>query len=347
MEVTYIDDLLNLLNNQDISKETSKDMLTVNLYLTLIILNGKKNPQKIKDKEKNTIKDFLRKLNNLKVKIQLKRKESEIDKLKEEIIKLYQENSFIIEKFNLENIDIINTINSKEPKEITLLIDKMTKLQINLEDKQAELEEKTKKIIETADRCHYYIEDNIIHIDDITITIDEFKNIFDYLLNIDNYEGIYKNQTQKKSQIEIVGSIIKLILGDYQQENLDKIIFPIILTHILKEELTKDLDIDTSSFNVENIKISDLYSFANQNENLGNNKSKWRNIFIPDEYLFSKLKELILNGMYYFKEDKFILENIIKNGSDFKVSIETDKLKEFLRIILQNKIANLNSKRAK
>jgi len=46
-------------------------------------------------------------------------------------------------------------------------------------------------------------------------------------------------------------------------------------------------------------------------------------------------------------KDEFILENIIKNGSDFKVSIETDKLKEFLRIILQNKIANLNSKRAK
>lgn len=347
MEVTYIDNLLHLLNNKDISSETSKDMFTINLYLTLIILNGKKNPKKIKDKEKNIIKDFLRKLNNLKVKIQLKRKESEIDELKEEIIKLYQENTNIIEKFNQENIDIINTINSKDPKEITLLIDKMTKLELNLEEKEEELQIKTRRIIENIHTSNYYIENNIIYIDDLTITIEEFKNIFDYLLNIDNYDGIYINQPQKKSQMEIIGNIIKLILGDYQQENIDSIIIPVILTYLQKEEIDESIDIDTSSFNVENIKITDLYSFASQKEEQIQRKSRWRNILIPDNYLFTKLRELILNGMYYFKEDKLILENIIRNGSDFKVSIEIDKLKEFLKTILQNKIDNLNSKRAK
>jgi len=47
---------------------------------------------------------------------------------------------------------------------------------------------------------------------------------------------------------------------------------------------------------------------------------------------------MIKKGMYYFKEDTFILENIEDKTSDFRVSIKIDKIKELLKSIFQRKI---------
>ena len=42
--------------------------------------------------------------------------------------------------------------------------------------------------------------------------------------------------------------------------------------------------------------------------------------------------------MYYYKENQFILENIENKVSDFKVSIDEDKIKVFLTKVLEANI---------
>ena len=112
MEVnkSYIAFLLQLINreeNIDINKY--QDELIVNLYLTLLSLSNLEYNEDIEEKEKSEISDFLRKLNNLKVKIQLKRKPSETNKLAEEIINQYYENINILSIYIKEK-QIIQTI---------------------------------------------------------------------------------------------------------------------------------------------------------------------------------------------------------------------------------------------
>ena len=99
MEVnkSYIEFLLKLLNNEenlDINKY--QEELIVNLYLSLLSLSNLEYSDNIDQVEKETISDFLRKLNNLKVKIQLKRKKEELTKIAKELISQYYDNINIL-----------------------------------------------------------------------------------------------------------------------------------------------------------------------------------------------------------------------------------------------------------
>ena len=115
--------LLNLLNNSQIDAH----YLTINLYLTLLKINDNNYNETIFKKEINMFEDFLRKVNNLKVKIQLKRKDSEIDKLITEITTIYEENNQIIETYNQNKLAIISIIKEKDAKKITNVVDTLTK----------------------------------------------------------------------------------------------------------------------------------------------------------------------------------------------------------------------------
>jgi hypothetical protein len=154
--------------------------------------------------------------------------------------------------------------------------------------------------------------------------------MFSYLLNSDNYKKIYNNNSHDL----IIANIIKLlIIKDKKKEDIDKVLVPILLTYILSLNISSD--IDTSEFNVENIKISELYSLASKtNNNLNSKITKCGKISIPHDYLINNLKEMITKGMYYYNEDTFVLEN---NDNDFKVSINLDKIKEFIKNILETK----------
>ena len=120
-----------------------------------------------------------------------------------------------------------------------------------------------------------------------------------------------------------------------------------MLTSILTLNQDHTLDLDTSEFNIENIKITELYSLASKTQNseeTNEKTTKWRNISIPNNYLIDKLKEMIKKGMYYYKEDTFVLENIENKTSDFKVSIKLDKIKYFLKSILEKKLEKSKTK---
>jgi len=344
MEVngSYIQFLLQLLNSdENINLEQCQEELIVNLYLTLLSLSNLEYSEDIDSLEKEIISDFLRKLNNLKVKIQLKRKPQEINKLASELITQYYENVNILSIYIKDGIELENVINTMDAKSITKLVDKVTKDKMNKEDRKDERNKKRLELIKLLPDKNYYISEDKIFIKNNDsyeeITIKEFIDIFSYLLIPDNYNKSYSNKSNQKSHDAIISNIIKLlIIKDKKKTDIDKVIIPAIITYILSLNIDNSYNLDTSDFNIENIKITELYSLASKEQPKENTKTpKWRNISIPNEYLIEKLKDMIKKGMYYYKEDTFILENIENKISDFKVSINTDRIKRFLTDILE------------
>ena len=129
---TYQKFLLDILNSQEnLYDDTLETPLKLNIYLALLSLNNNNYKDEYFITEHEIIDNFLRKVNNLKVKIQLKRKETEIDNLIKDIMNIYQENTFIINKYNREKLNIESIIDSKEPESITNLIDKLTRIKIH------------------------------------------------------------------------------------------------------------------------------------------------------------------------------------------------------------------------
>jgi len=79
----YTDTLKQLLSDKTIG--IIDDRILINLYITLLSLNDNKYTLLNIIEEGREIKLLLTKLNNLKVKIQLKRKQKEIDNLANDI----------------------------------------------------------------------------------------------------------------------------------------------------------------------------------------------------------------------------------------------------------------------
>ena len=340
----YQKQLLYIKNNQDNQSKELSSMLKFNVYLSLLSLNNHNYSNTIFIKEHDIIDDFLRRVNNLKVKIQLKRKEKEIDTLLEEIIKIYNNNEFVIEKYNKNSIDVIKIISSREPKKITLLIDAFTKVKMKKCDKKDEYSKERKYIDKNIFNSKYYLQGNklylIVNDENYNIDLEEFYNVFDYLLDINNYQQIFLNNKINRSHILTIAELIKLaqsheILKDIE----DKQLIPILLTSLINTKINNLNEIDTSSFKISNIKIADLYSFASHKEETNIEKAaKWNKIIIPNQYLYDKLKELVKKGMYYYQEGDFTLENIDNKISDFKVSISIPKAIELLQEIINNHI---------
>lgn len=338
---TYTNFLIELLD-----KKTTEDIdnyhekLKLNLYLTLLSLSNNNYKESIYDTNFNIIDDFLRKINNLKVKIQLKRKEIEIDKLLEVILQMYQDNTKLINRYNENKLDINQFLKSKDVKSLNNLIDSMTKTKFEYHDfhlKNLSLREEISKNILISD---YYIENRVLYISNnsldttIQISLNDFYHLFDYLLSEKLYEDIYYSDESNKFHLNMIKNIINLIESNQlTEENLSSVIIPMILTHLISKNKFTYIDTDTSCFNIENIKITDLYSFANTTaEGTNQHTAKWKKVFIPNEYLYEKLINIIKKGMYYSTEDKFIFENICDNKtSDFKVSISNDKIIPFLK----------------
>lgn len=345
MEVSksYVKFLLQLLNKElDVDIGKYKEELIVNLYLTLLSLSNTEYSEKCDQKEKDEISDFLRKLNNLKVKIQLKRKKEEINKLANDLIMQYYENINILSIYIKNGVELENTINTMDAKSLTKLIDTVTKEKMNKEDHEKERNSRRLELIKLLPVSEYYIDNSVIYIKNgdsyEKITVEEFISMFSYLLNPDNYTKTYTNKVNQKSHEMIINNIIKLlIVNDKNFEGLDKILIPILLTYTLSLDINHCYNIDTSEFNIENIKITELYSLASKSHQQSEleKTTKWRNISIPNEYLLNKLKIMIQKGMYYYNDDTFILENIENKASDFKISTGTDKIKNFLKNILE------------
>ena len=321
-DITYNTYLTELLENKDINPLFNNN-LTLDLYLTLLSLNSGNYSKKIYQNEINIIEDFLRKINNLKVKIQLKRKETEIDNLIDNIKKIYEANSLLISKYNKDNDDIISIIDSKETTAITNIIDKLTKIKIHKIDTIEYYDKLRDKILNNIYRNNHHIIDNTLYIgDDITLSLDEFYQMFDYLLDINNYKDIYHNKEDNKDRsnliINIINSINNIPIDNY---------IPVVLTYLFTNNNIDYTNIDTSKFNIDNIKISELYSLANNNIADNNKTAKWKKVLIPNDYLYQKIKEMVNSGMYYFKNNIFIMESI----NDFKISITKNDLITFLK----------------
>lgn len=329
--------LIELMSNSIQKKEFQKKF-KVNLYVTLLSLNNSNYKESIYIDEINIIEDFLRKVNNLKVKIQLKRKDTEIDELLEIIKTIYQNNAKKISKYNKENIEIINVLESKNPKNITSILDNLTKEKMKKISNKEYYDKLRKEINENILKKEYIIDNDNLIINNTVISINEFYEIFSYLLDINNYNDIYPNNEENVLHKQLITKIIDIIESN---SSLDNEIIPIILTNLLSKSIPNYEYINTTNFNIDNIKITDLYSFANNtNQIINNNTAKWQKILIPNEYLYNKIKEIVSKGMYYFKEDNFIIENIENTTSDFKISISINNIKLFLKDNLEKLTTN-------
>lgn len=321
--------LKQLLNHETIDNNYTSQV-KIAKYLTLLSLNNHSYQEKDYQNQLSIIEDYLRKVNNLKVKIQLKRKPEEIDNLLNEIKKLTNKYQIVIDKYNKEKLNIINILDTKDSKDITMVVDKLTKEKIYKQENKAYYDSIRTRIINNSNN-HYYLNDNMLCIDnDINITLDEFYDIFDYLLISDNYKPVYTNDNVNNSQKEFINNLILSITNDIP---LEKEVIPLVLNNLPLLEIPNYETIDTSKFSIDNIKITDLYSLADtKNETVNENTAKWRKIHIPNNYLYHKIYEIIKKGMYYFKDDKFVLEHIDNNICDFKISITIPDMYDFLNI---------------
>lgn len=348
---TYPQFLINLLkDHKEMSREIYQNDLKINTYLTLLTLTGGIYNQEIYQEEQEIMEDFLRKVNNLKIKIQLKSKEEHINTLLNNIISIYQEKSDTINKYNQENFDIPSIVTSKNPQLITNLIDKFTKLKMHQDDLADEYNQKRnqiKSLIFGNQYCHE--EDNLFILTNdknIKIPLKEFYEIFNYLLDIKYYPNFFNNQEANAQHLHLVGNIIKFyLLKEENNINLTNIYISLIITYLINKDMTSYIDnIDTSKFKIDNIKITELYALAAiPPKDLNTSYAKWNRITIPNDYLFSKIKELSKKGMYYFKNDYLIFDNIQNNTSDFKISINTKDMTNILSAILHEIIKEIET----
>lgn len=334
---TYNNFLISLLENNP--KEINSDeqsQLKFNLYLTLLSLNNDNYPETYDENNSNIIDDFLRKTNNLKIKIQLKRKDEEINKLLDNLIIIYKSNQKLINKYNEDNLDILEILKQKKIQELTNLIDKLTQKKYRYHTFYQENKSLRKDIINNIFNYNKIIQDNILYIknpdQEISIKLSDFYLLFDYLLDINLYNNIFANPNENNFHKDMINNLITQIEKNTSLKDNPTSLIPLILTYLSSQNTKNNLDIDTSSFNIENIKITDLYSFASYNDPKKNNTAKWEKVNIPNEYLLEKLTMIIKKGMYYKTEDKYVFENICCNKtSDFKVSIANDKIIPFLK----------------
>ena len=327
--------LLDLLENNNVLDE-SIPLLTVNLYLTLLSLNNNNYKEDIELSIINTLDDYLRKVNNLKVKIQLKRKDKEINDLLNKIIEIYEENKYIIEKYNPTNINIIDILNSKDTSKLTNLIDTQTKEKMLRMHNKEYYDNLRNKIINNLPLTSYQIDNNTIIIDipneTISISLSDFYKMFDYLLNIDSYNQPLITTKANRLHTILIANIIKSLITINNKEIDIDVIISLILNSLLSYNIDFYNDIDLHNFNIDNIKITDLYREAD-NKNISNPElsPSWRKVTISNEFMYHKIKNILEKGTYYFEDNKFILENIDNNTSDFKTSITKDNMKIFLK----------------
>ena len=143
--------------------------------------------------------------------------------------------------------------------------------------------------------------------------------MFDYLLDINNYKPIYQQEINNNLRIKTISELINKIKVNQPVTTY----LPVILTILFNKPLNSE-NINTTKFNIENIKISDLYSFLSYD---GINTAKWKKVSIPNEYLYGKIKTALDTGMYYINNNIFTIDII----NDFKVSILIDDLINFLK----------------
>ena len=94
-------------------------------------------------------------------------------------------------------------------------------------------------------------------------------------------------------------------------------------------------NIDGSKFKIDNIRITDLYKLAAmENKSNPDKCTRWQKIIIPNDFLYEKVREIVLSGMYYMIDNMVVLEVIKGRTSDFKISISIDEMSIFLKNIM-------------
>lgn len=340
MQTKYQEELINIINktldahdDTIASNNRTKQELDINLYLLLIELNGKEYKGEIDKKEALIIDDFLRLLNNYKVQIELKRTPEHLEEQVEKIKELYYNNTAILNNYLSSSITLENILTTGSKNDIDELIINITRKKNNKQKYIANIDNKRQKILELIKEGeNIYVKEDYVIIGSITLTIEEFKEIFSYLLNIDNFESKYNDPKLKNAQLCIYMDIISNINNKtISSKRISKILIQLLLQELSKLEIYTDENTDSSHFIIENIKLNDL-----SKEEIPNDKSSKiiinnKNIYISNEYLINKILSLFKEGKYYFMEDMFVIDG---DKNDFKGKIPISQMISYLTHLL-------------
>ena len=219
MQTKYQEELINIINktidahdDTIASNNRTKQELDINLYLLLIELNGKEYKGEIDKKEALIIDDFLRLLNNYKVQIELKRTPEHLEEQVEKIKELYYNNTAILNNYLASSITLENVLSTGSKNDIDELIIDITIKRSNRQKYISSIDSKRQKILELIKKEEKIsVKEGYVIIDNIMLTIEEFKEIFSYLLNIDNFESKYNNSKLKNAQLIVYMDIISNI----------------------------------------------------------------------------------------------------------------------------------------
>lgn len=317
-----VDSILNSnLDNISLTRKL-KNILDVNFYILLLNLNKKEYKYQIDKEEELVILEFIRLLNNYKVQVELNRRPVHLEESASKVLDCFYKNENILLNYLSDNVGIEDMLISTDIKEVDdLIID----LSCKKKEKDNNNVKKNKKIMEYSKLLNsnkYSILDDKIITNKEKIDIDELKDLFSFLLNVDNYEFSYKNVKIKNLQLNIVNDIIDNINSkEININKISKVIIPLLLNRI--SYINKSELLDGSNFKIENISISDLLS--NKNNEIKNNMSrvsfKNNDIALSNSYLLDKIIKIFNLGKYYFIEDNFIVED-----KDFKCSIVINKM---------------------
>ena len=309
--------------------QTYNSLLDLNIYMALLNDSNHVYNMSIFHDEVMLVEDFLRKINNLKVKIQLKQKKSEIDKLTENIINIYDDNREVIDRFNTDYMDIKTIILGEVTETLTSLIDTITKEKMLRVKKQSEYIRIRDKI--GTNLKDAYIQDDIyvflLDNEEIRMDKDEFIRIFDYLRDTNIYS---KNEMDTRTNRLRMLNIAKMIKTLYDKSNLDTIVVSsLLINNLIYSDITNLEEIDMSKFNILNVKINELYQNI---DNSGNSYlAKWHKTAIKSEYIYDRLIRIIKKGYFYNIDDMIIFEDTLNHQNEFKVSIKMDDLTKIIK----------------
>ena len=346
METNYQKELINIINltlsapDDTIPLNTKiKQELDINLYLLLIELNGKEHKGEIDKKEALIIDNFLRLLNNYKVQIELKRTPEHLEEQVEKIKELYYNNTAILNNYLASSITLENVLSTGSKNDIDELIIDITIKRSNRQKYISSIDSKRQKILELIKKEEKIsVKEGYVIIDNIMLTIEEFKEIFSYLLNIDNFESKYNNSKLKNAQLIVYMDIISNITNKtISSKRISKVLIQLLLQELNKLEICIDENLDGSNFIIENMQLRDLPKQEIINEKSPKVIIYNKLIHLSNEYIINKILSLFKEGNYYFVEDMFVIG---KEEKDVKTKIPISKIISYLTHILASTMQN-------
>lgn len=305
-----------------------KNMLDINLYILLLNINKKQFKYTMDFEEEKIILEFIKLLNNFKVQVELNRRPIHLEQSASKVLDFFYKNEDMLLIYLDDNVEIEDILLTADIKELDNLVIELSQKKAGKDKLNNEKNQEVMLYTKLLLNNDYKVDDDIIIFNNNNkISMTYFKELFNYLINLDNYEFSYKNNRIKNLQLNIVTNVISNINDNNINLNkISTIIIPLLLLNVRNKKTNLE-DVDFSSFKIENISINDLLN--NKKNKIMDNMAKVHfgdsDIALSNVYLFNKIVNMSISGKYYFNDDLFVVDD-----REFKCSISINKMIDYL-----------------